>query len=151
MNSKFKIIQAVLAIILATSFWLPTLPLAHAKAIDWEHLKGQLKQATEFQELKLGPEKEKALLQVEEKYSQERQSIIGGLKKNQKELQAALAAPKRDVAKIKDLVGNMNAAQDKLLTSLKMERDEAMALMTPVQQGQFLMIMSHKYQELIKK
>jgi hypothetical protein len=49
------------------------------------------------------------------------------------------------------LIGNLNAAQDKMLASLKMERDEAMALMNPIQQGQFLMIMGHWYQELMKK
>jgi Spy/CpxP family protein refolding chaperone len=151
MNAKFKVGLAVLGISLAVLFWLPSPRLAHAKAVDWEHLKGQLKKVSEFNELKLGPEKEKALLQVEENYSQERKSIIEALKKNQEELKVALAAPTRDKPKIQDLVSNINAAQDKLLISFKMERDEAMALMNPIQQGQFIMIMSHRYQELMKK
>src|SRR3974377_76030 len=113
MKGKFKLGSAVLGIILAASFWLPSLPMVHAKSLDWERLKDQLKKASEFKELKLSPEKERALLQVEEKYSQERKGIIGALKKNQKELQTALAAPTRDEAKIKELVGNMNAAQEK--------------------------------------
>jgi Spy/CpxP family protein refolding chaperone len=151
MKGKFKVRLAVLGLILVTSFWLPSLHLAHAKAVDWEHLKGQLKKVNDVKELKLGPEKEKELLQVEEKYSQERKSIFGALKKHQEELKAALAAPKRDEAKIKDLVSNINATQDRLLASLRMERDEAMALMTPIQQGQFIMMMGNWYQELMKK
>jgi Spy/CpxP family protein refolding chaperone len=151
MESKFKVRLVVLWIILAALFWLPSLPSTQAKEVGWEHLKGQLKKINDFKELKLNPKKETALLQVEEKYSQERKSIVGDLKKHQEELKAALAAPTQDEAKIKDLVSNINAAQDKLLTSFKVERDEAMALMNPIQQGQFIMIMSRWYQEIIKK
>ena len=73
------------------------------------------------------------------------------MKKYQEEMKKALAATERDQAKIKDIVGNINVAQDKLLASLKMERDEAMALMNPIQQGQFVMIMSQWCREIMKK
>jgi Spy/CpxP family protein refolding chaperone len=68
---------------------------------------------------------------------------VAALKKYREDLKAALAAATPDEAKIQDLVKAANAAQDKLLTSVKMERDEAMALMTPVQQGQFIMLLGN--------
>jgi hypothetical protein len=37
------------------------------------------------------------------------------------------------------------ATQDKLLSSVKMERDEAMNLMNPVQQGKFLVMLGNWY------
>jgi len=68
---------------------------------------------------------------------------MSALKKYREDLKAALAAATPDEAKIQDLVRATNAAQDKLLISVKMERGEAMALMTPVQQGQFIMLMGN--------
>ena len=101
--------------------------------------------------LKLGPEKEKALLSIEEKYAKERKDIVATLKKYQKDLKTVLAAADQNEAKIKDLVSAVSSTQDKLLASFKMERDEAMALMNPVQQAQFIMVIGNWYQELIKK
>ena len=83
------------------------------------------------------------MLALEQKYGKERQDLMAALKKYRQDLKAALAAATPDEAKIQDLVRATNAAQDKLLTSLKMERDEAMALMTPVQQGRFIMLLGN--------
>jgi Spy/CpxP family protein refolding chaperone len=83
------------------------------------------------------------VLAVEQKYGKERQDLLAALKKYRQDLKAALAADTPDGAKIQDLVRAASDAQDKLLTSVKMERDEAMALMTPVQQGQLIMLLGN--------
>ena len=141
---------AVFGIVLAISLWLPSQALANAKAVDWERLKSQLKIVKSFKELNLGQEKEIEVLKIIKKYSQERKDMVGTLRKHQEELKGALAAPNRDEEKVKGLVSSITAAQDELLTSFKTERDEAMALMNPIQQGQFLMILN-QYQKIMKQ
>jgi hypothetical protein len=42
-----------------------------------------------------------------------------------------------DEARVKDLVSAIIATQAKLLTSFEMERDERMARMTAIQQGEY--------------
>lgn len=151
MKDKFNVRIRALWIIFGVLFLLPSLYLAQAKEGDWERLKEQAKIIKDLNYLKLGPEKEKALLSIEERYAKERKDIVATLKKYQDDLKTALAAAAQDEAKIKDLVSAVSAAQDKLLDSFKMERDEAMALMNPVQQAQFIMAMGNWYKELIKK
>jgi Spy/CpxP family protein refolding chaperone len=73
------------------------------------------------------------------------------LKKSREELQAALAAPKPDEAKIKDLVTALSAGQDKVFASFQSQRDEELALMTPVEQGKYLMEMWHWHQEIMRQ
>jgi Spy/CpxP family protein refolding chaperone len=130
---------------------LPSLHLAQAKEGDWERLKEQTKIIKNLNYLKLGPEKEKAMLSIEERYGKERKDIVATMKKYQEDLKTALATADQDEAKIKDLVTAVSATQDKLLASFKMERDKAMALMNPVQQAQFIMAIYNWYQELAKK
>ena len=71
-----------------------------------------------------------------DKYAKERKDIVDGLKKANDDLQAALAAATPDEAKLKELVSALNAGQDKIFASLKNQRDEELALMTPVEQSQ---------------
>jgi Spy/CpxP family protein refolding chaperone len=131
-------------------FLLPSLHMAQAKGGGWGRVQEQMKIMKDLNKLKLGPEKEAALLALNQKYAKERQAITAGLKKNRGALQAALAAAPPEEEKIKGLVQAANAAQDRLLTSFKMERDEAMALMTPIQQAQFILVMNNWYQEMMK-
>ncbi len=91
--------------------------------------------------LKLAPDKEKALIGVEEKYVGPRQDIIAGLKKDRDALNAALAAPTPDEAKIRDLVNAITSGQDKLFDSFKSQRNEEMGMLTPVEQGKYLAAM----------
>jgi Spy/CpxP family protein refolding chaperone len=153
MKGKFSLRFIALWIILGVLF-LPRSPHpSQAKEGGWERLKEEIKITKELHDLKLAPDKEAAVLAVEQKYAKERQDLVAAWKKYREDLKAALAAATPDEAKIQDLVRAANAAQDKLLTSFKMERDEAMALMTPVQQGQFIMIMGNwlgKVQSTIK-
>lgn len=153
MKGKFNLGFGALWIILGALFLLTSLHLSQAKEGGWERLKEKIEITKELHDLKLAPDKEAAVLAVEQKYAKERQDLMAALKKYRQDLKAALAAATPDEAKIQDLVRATNAAQDKLLTSFKMERDEAMALMTPVQQGQFIMLMGNwleKVQNTIK-
>ena len=97
--------------------------------------------AQTLKDLKVGTDKEKALSGMEDKCNAERQAIMDGLKKSKEDLQAALAAPSPDEAKVKGLVDAFRAAQLKLFNSFKNELDAEMAQMTPLQQGKYLMAM----------
>ena len=92
-------------------------------------------------QLKLAPDKEKALIGVEEKYVAPRKEIIAGLKKTRDDLNAALAVPTPDEAKIKDLVSAITSGQDKLFDSFKSQRNEELGMLTPVEQGKYLAAM----------
>jgi Spy/CpxP family protein refolding chaperone len=151
MKDKLNFRLGALGIILGALFLLASLSLAPAKEGNWERMKEKAKKIKDLNELKLSPEKEKALLSIEEKYAKERKDVVATLKKYQEDLKAALAAANQDEAKINGLVSAISSSQDKLLDSFKMERDEAMALMTPNQKGQFIMIIGNWYQEIIKK
>ncbi|MGD0969778.1 MAG: periplasmic heavy metal sensor [Desulfobaccales bacterium] len=143
MKGKFNLGFVALWIIWGALFLLTSPHPSHAKEGGWERLKEKIKITKELHDLKLAPDKEAAVLAIEQKYAKERKDLMAALKKYREDLKAALAAATPDEAKIQDLVRATNAAQDKLLTSVKMERDEAMALMTPVQQGQFIMLMGN--------
>jgi Spy/CpxP family protein refolding chaperone len=143
MKGKFNLGFVALWIIWGALFLLTSLHLSQAKEGGWEGLKEKIKITKELYDLKLAPDKEAAVLAVEQKYVKERKDLMAALKKYREDLKAALAAANPDEAKIQALVRATNAAQDKLLTSFKMERDEAMALMTPVQQGQFIMVLGN--------
>ncbi len=143
MRGKFNLGFVALWIILGAFFLLTSPHLSQAKEGGWERMKENIKLTKEFHDLKLTPDKEAAVLAVEQKYGKERQDLLAALKNYRQDLKAALAAATPDGAKIQDLVRAANDAQDKLLTSVKMERDEAMALMTPVQQGQFIVLLGN--------
>ncbi len=142
MKGKFRFGFVALSIILAALFSLASLKLSQAKEGGWEGLKEKIKITKELHDLKLAPDKEAAVLALEQKYAKERQGLLAALKRDREELKAVAAAPP-DAAKIQDLVQATSATQDKLLNSFKLERDEAMALMNPVQQAQFLVILGN--------
>ena len=70
-------------------------------------------------ELKLSPDKAKEFMAIGDKYDQQRQEIIEQIKKNEGELKAAVAASPPDEAKIKGLVDDAVANQEKLLRHLQ--------------------------------
>ncbi len=108
-----------------------------------EELGKQLKdyKAQTLKELKVAPDKEKAVEALEAKYSSMRGDIVDESKKSWEDLQAALAAPKPDEAKVKDLVKAYTAAQAKLFASFRNQLNEELAQMSPVQQGNYLVAM----------
>ncbi len=118
-----------------------------------EELGKQLKEykAQTYEQLKIDPNQVKALLALEEKYSAMRGDIVDNSKKAWDNLQAALAAPKPDDAKVKEAVKAYIDAQAKLFTSFRNELDEELAQMTPVQQGKYLVAMEQWRQKCMPK
>jgi len=118
-----------------------------------EELGKQLKdyKTQTYEQLKFDPNKTKALLAVETKYSSMRGEILDESKKAWDALQAALAAPKPDEAKVKGLVNAYIASQAKLFASFRNQLDEELAQMSPVQQGQYLVAMERWRQKCMPK
>jgi len=133
--------------------FLLVIPALGQKGQTNEALGKQLKdyKAQILKDVKIAPDKEKALVAVEEKYSLQRGEIVDNSKKAWDTLQAALAAPKSDEAKVKEAVAAYIDAQAKLFTSFKQQLDEELALMSPVQQGKYLVAMEKWRQQCMPK
>jgi len=142
MKAKFNFKLGALCAILSAMLVIPA--LVQAKEDSWGEMH-KMRRATAVKELKLSPEKAKDFNAVEEKYAKDRQELIERLKKSQAELQTAMAATP-DEAKVKGLVTAIRADQDKMAKSFKSQIDEELALMTTIQQGQYLLTL-HKWRE----
>ena len=81
MKGKFNFRFGALWIILGALFLLTSLHLAQAKAGGWERMKEKIKIIKELHDLKLTPDKEAALLAVEQKYAKERKDLLGAIEK----------------------------------------------------------------------
>jgi len=143
MKGKAHFLSVVISLILTGLFLVPA--LGQAKEDSWGEMH-KMRRATAVKELKLSPEKAKDFNAVEEKYARDRQELIERLKKSHIELENALAAATPDEAKIKGLVAALRANKDNMVKSFKSQQDEELALMTPVQQGQYLNLL-HKWRE----
>jgi Spy/CpxP family protein refolding chaperone len=119
--------------------------LGQAKEDSWSEMHKQHR-ATLVKELKLSPDKAKDFNALEDKYAKDRQELVERLKKSHTELINALSPATPDEAKVKGLVAAIRADHDKMANSFKSQQDEELALMTPVQQGQYLMLL-HKWRE----
>ena len=147
MKGKFNFKLAALCAIISALLVLPA--LGQTKKDAGARHKAQKDQL--IKELKLAPEKEKAMLAVEAKYAAERQGIIAGVKKANEDLQAAMATAKPDEAKLKELVSALTAGQDKMFASFKNQRDEELALMTPAEQAKYLIVLGQWRQKMMDK
>jgi Spy/CpxP family protein refolding chaperone len=143
MKGKTHFLSLVIFLILTGLFLVPA--LGQAKEDSWGEMH-KMRRATLVKELKLSPEKAKEFNAVEEKYAKDRQELIERLKKSHIELLNALATATPDDAKIKGLVTAIRADQEKIAQSFKSQLDEELAMMTPVQQGQYLLTL-HKWRE----
>ena len=150
MKGKLIFKLGALSIILSVLLVVPALGQT---AQTNEELGKQLKdyKANILKELKIAPDKEKALIAVEDKYSLMRGEIVSKSDKAWKDLQDALAAPKPDDAKVKEAVAAYIDAQAKLFTSFKKQLDEELALMSPIQQGKYLVAMEKWRQQCMPK
>ena len=147
MKGKFNFKLGALCAVLGAMLLMPTLGQAKGEeAAVQKEKKDQI-----IKELKLAPEKEKAVLAVADKYAKERKDIVAGLKKANDDLQTALGAATPDEAKLKALVNALTAGQDKMFASFKNQRDEELALMTPAEQANYMMILGQWRQKMMKK
>jgi hypothetical protein len=147
MKAKLNFKLGALCAILSAMLLMPALVQAKGE----EAAIHQAKKDQMIKELKLAPEKEKAVLAVEDKYAAERKEIVAGVKKANDDLQAALTAATPDEAKLKAGVSALTASQDKMFASFKNQRDEELALLTPVEQAKYLMVMGQWRQKMMKK
>ena len=147
MKGKFNFKLGALCAILSAMLVMPA--LGQVKGEEGARYKEQ--KAQMIKELKLAPEKEKAMLAVEAKYAAERQGIVAAVKKANEDLQAAVAAANPDEAKLKELVGALTAGQDKMFASFKNQRDEELALMTPAEQAKYLLVLGQWRQKMMDK
>ena len=143
MKGKAHFLSVVISLILTGLFLVPA--PGQAKEDSWGEMH-KMRRATLVKELKLSPEKAKDFNAVEEKYAKDRQELIARLKKFQAEMQTALAAATPDEAKIKGLVAAIRANKENMVKSFRSQQDEELALMTAVQQGQYLLTL-HKWRE----
>ena len=148
MKGRFNFKLAALCAILSVMLIAPALVQAKDEKGEEYYKKHK---AEIIKELKLAPDKEKAVMAVEDKYSAKRKEIIAGLKKNQEDLKAALAAASPDEAKVKELVSALTSGMDSLFNSFKSQRDEELAQMTPLEQGKYLLALGHWHHEMMEK
>ena len=147
MSRKFNFKLVALCTLVSAMLVMPALVQAKGEeAAVQKEKKDQI-----IKELKLAPEKEKAVLAVADKYAKERKDIVAGVRKANDDLQAALAAAKPDDAKLKELVSALTAGQDKMFATFKNQRDEELALMTPAEQANYMMILGQWRQKMMKK
>ncbi|MCK9377912.1 MAG: periplasmic heavy metal sensor [Syntrophobacterales bacterium] len=133
-----------LALFLAAALLVPALgqaqekPGAQGKA-QWQQL---------LKNLNLDPDKAKSFQAIEEKYGQIRQDLTARIKQNEDNLEKAMGAAQPDDAKLKESVAKVIAGHNQLFESFKHERQEEMALLTPMQQAKFLLELKKWHQEM---
>lgn len=143
MKKKSHFLSSIILLMLTCLVLFPA--LGEGKEEFWDEMH-KIHRATLVQELKLSPEKAKDFNAIEEMYGKERDELVEGLKKSHVELQNALSAANPDETKIKGLVAAILAGQGKLVQSFESQRDKEFALLTPLQQGKYLMLL-HKWRE----
>ena len=148
MKGKFNFKLGAICAILSAMLVMPALGQIKVKGEEGAR-KAQKDQMVK--ELKLAPEKEKAMLAVGVKYAAERKEIIAGMKKANEDLRAALTAATPDEAKLKELVSSLTTGQDKMFASFKNQRDEELGLMTPAEQGKYLLVLGQWRQKMMDK
>jgi hypothetical protein len=147
MSRKFIFKLVALCTLVSAMLVVPALGQGkEKKGANYKAQKAQILKA-----LKLAPEKEKAMLAVEDKYAKERKEIIAAVKKANEDLQAAATAANPDEAKLKELVSALTADQDKMFASFKSQRDEELALMTPLEQAKYLIVLGQWRQKMMDK
>ncbi|MCL4500762.1 MAG: periplasmic heavy metal sensor [Deltaproteobacteria bacterium] len=129
---------------------LPIPALGQEKGGYWDEMH-KMHRAMLVKELKLSPEKAKDFNGLEERFSKERNELVERLRKSEAELQNALAAAPTDETRIKGLVAAILADQGRMVNSFESQRDKEMAMLTPVQQGQYLLFFQKCREEMMEE
>ncbi|MDD2904407.1 MAG: hypothetical protein PHU44_18420 [Syntrophales bacterium] len=101
--------------------------------------------------MNLRGDKAKTFIEAEEKYDRIRQEALERINKSQDQLGKLLSSKKPDAEKLKKLISVIASDQDILVNTYKLRRDETLAMLTPVQQGQYLNITWKWQQKLLEK
>jgi Spy/CpxP family protein refolding chaperone len=102
-------------------------------------------------ELALTAEQTKAFQAIGDKFDKTREGIVAELRKKESDLEKAMAAPKPDEQKIRELVATITQSHEQLFQSLKTQRAEEMALLTPMQQGKLVLALKKWHEEMKEK
>ena len=105
---------------------------------------------TLMKELGLTAEQVKAFQAVGDKCDLNRDKIIAEIRSKENDLEKALSAATPDEGKVKGLVAAITSAHDQLFQTVKTQRQEEMALLTPIQQGKFILALK-KWHEGMKE
>jgi hypothetical protein len=101
--------------------------------------------------LDLRGEKARVFVEADEKYDRIRQEALERINKSQDQLEKLLSGKKPDEAKLKELITSITSDQEILVNTYKLRRDETMAMLTPVQQGKYLLAAWRWQQKLLEK
>ena len=134
MTGKAMTGLAVVGLALSVLLWTPA--PSQAKGKWFKHV--QEMREKQAKKMNLSPEKTKEFLAVEAKYDKIRRDALEKVKTSLQELQTVLTAKSPDEAKVKGLVSAITTAQAEFINTYKARQDEVMALLTPVQQGKYL-------------
>jgi hypothetical protein len=133
--------------VLSVLVGIPSLaPAKEEGQIDSTAFRAQL-----LKTLNLRPDKARIFVQVEEKYDRIRQEALERINKSAEQLEKVLAGGKPDEGKLKELTTAMVGDQDILVNTYKFRRDETMAVLTPVQQGEYLLFTWKWQQKLLAR
>ncbi len=147
MKGKINIWRLGLGLLLALALLAPVPGLAKDTGKDTHYA---AMRAQMVKELNLPADKQKEFVAVGEKFDKTRKDIFQNIKKNEADLQKAVAAPKPDEAKIKELVATVTQDFDKVFQSFRDQRQEEMALLTPLQQGKYILALKKWHQGVHK-
>ena len=111
---------------------------ASAQYREWEKL---------IKELNLTPEKAAEFQARGAKFAQIREGLIENLGQNESDLEKAIAATQPDEAKIEKLVPLIISEHNQLFESFKEQRQEEMAILTPLQRGKYLLALKKWHAE----
>jgi hypothetical protein len=140
---KFSIRFIILGMLLLLGLLWPGSGRAQkADAVDTTGQREQL-----LKDLKFSPDKAKAFLSVGAHWDQIREDLITDIKNSETDLETALGAPQPDDTKINRLVNGLIAEHDQLFETFKSQRQEEMAMLTPVQRGKFLLALKKWHEQ----
>ena len=142
-NLKLLVAGVVLTILAGTSSLAPAKEEGQS---DIQALRSHLAKT-----LDLRPDRAKTFIKVEEKYDRIRQEALERIKKSEEQLEKLMAGGKPDEGKLKKLITTIASDQDILVNIYKGKRDETLALLTPAQQGEYLLITLKWQQKLLEK
>ena len=90
-------------------------------------------------------------MRIEEKYDRIRQEALERITLSAGQLEKVLSVEKPDEGRLKELTIAIGADQDILVNTYKARRDEIVAMLIPVQQGEYLLVNWKWQQKLLGK
>ena len=144
-NTNLKLL--VVGVVLGVLVGIPSVaPAKEEGQIDNKAFREHL-----IKTLNLRPDKARIFIKVEEKFDRIRHEALERINKSAAQLEKLLSGEKGNEGKVKELTTAMAADQDILVNTYKGRRDETMAILTPVQQGEYLLATWKWQQKLLEK